>query len=57
MPRIVSVRDCGCVLNISGAKGIGEVAMGEAAAAIVNAFYHATGRRIRHQPIRIENLV
>jgi len=44
-------------LNISGAKGIGEVAMVGATAAIVNAVYHATGRRIRHLPIRIEDLL
>jgi len=44
-------------LNISGAKGIGEVAMVGATAAIVNAIYHATGRRIRHLPIRIEDLL
>jgi xanthine dehydrogenase YagR molybdenum-binding subunit len=28
-----------------------------ATAAIVNAVYHATGRRIRHLPIRIEDLL
>jgi xanthine dehydrogenase YagR molybdenum-binding subunit len=44
-------------LNISGAKGIGEVAMVGASAAIVNAVYHATGKRIRHLPIRIEDLL
>lgn len=44
-------------LNISGAKGIGEVAMVGATAAIVNAVYHATGKRIRHLPIRIEDLL
>jgi xanthine dehydrogenase YagR molybdenum-binding subunit len=44
-------------LNISGAKGIGEVAMVGATAAIANAIYHATGRRVRHLPIRIEDLL
>jgi xanthine dehydrogenase YagR molybdenum-binding subunit len=44
-------------LNISGAKGIGEVAMVGATAAIVNAVFNATGRRIRHLPIRIEDLL
>jgi xanthine dehydrogenase YagR molybdenum-binding subunit len=44
-------------LNISGVKGVGEVAMVGATAAIVNAVYHATGRRIRHLPIRIEDLL
>jgi xanthine dehydrogenase YagR molybdenum-binding subunit len=44
-------------LNISGVKGLGEVAMVGATAAIVNAVYNATGKRIRHLPIRIEDLL
>ncbi|WP_029619445.1 xanthine dehydrogenase family protein molybdopterin-binding subunit [Pseudorhizobium marinum] len=44
-------------LNISGVKGLGEVAMVGASAAIANAVYNATGRRIRHLPIRIEDLL
>lgn len=44
-------------LNLSGAKGVGEVAMVGATAAIVNAVYHATGKRIRHLPIRVEDLL
>jgi xanthine dehydrogenase YagR molybdenum-binding subunit len=44
-------------LNISGVKGLGEVAMVGASAAVVNAVYNATGRRIRHLPIRVEDLL
>ncbi|MES5048223.1 xanthine dehydrogenase family protein molybdopterin-binding subunit [Rhizobium nepotum] len=44
-------------LNVSGVKGLGEVAMVGAAAAVVNAVYNATGRRVRHLPIRIEDLL
>jgi len=44
-------------LNISGVKGVGEVAMVGAAAAIANAVYHATGKRIRRLPIRVEDLL
>jgi xanthine dehydrogenase YagR molybdenum-binding subunit len=44
-------------LNMSGVKGLGEVAMVGAAAAVVNAVYNATGRRVRHLPIRIEDLL
>lgn len=44
-------------LNPSGVKGLGEVAMVGAAAAVVNAVYNATGRRVRHLPIRIEDLL
>lgn len=44
-------------LNISGVKGLGEVAMVGASAAIVNAVHNATGRRVRHLPVRIEDLL
>ncbi len=44
-------------LNVSGVKGLGEVAMVGATAAVVNAVYNATGRRVRHLPIRIEDLL
>jgi xanthine dehydrogenase YagR molybdenum-binding subunit len=38
-------------LNPMGAKGIGEIGITGTAAAIGNAVYHATGRRIRDLPI------
>lgn len=44
-------------LNPVGVKGLGEVVMVGAAAAIANAVFHATGRRIRHLPIRLEDLL
>ena len=43
--------------NAMGVKGLGEVAMVGAAAAIANAVFHATGKRIRELPIRIEQLL
>lgn len=42
--------------NSVGAKGMGEVAMCGVAAAIANAIYHATGRRFRSIPIRLDDL-
>jgi xanthine dehydrogenase YagR molybdenum-binding subunit len=42
--------------NPAGAKGIGELANVGTAAAIANAVYHATGKRIRDLPIRIDKL-
>ncbi|MCF3934021.1 xanthine dehydrogenase family protein molybdopterin-binding subunit [Acuticoccus sp. M5D2P5] len=45
------------MLNASGVRGVGEVAMVGAAAAVANAVYHATGKRIRHLPIRIDDLL
>jgi xanthine dehydrogenase YagR molybdenum-binding subunit len=44
-------------LNATGSKGLGEVSMVGAAAAVANAIYHATGRRLRRMPIRIEHLL
>ncbi|MBO9658369.1 MAG: xanthine dehydrogenase family protein molybdopterin-binding subunit [Chitinophagaceae bacterium] len=38
-------------INPSGAKGVGEVGIIGAAAAIANAIYHATGKRLRDLPI------
>lgn len=38
-------------------KGIGELGIVGTAAAIANAVYHATGKRLRHLPIRISDLV
>jgi xanthine dehydrogenase YagR molybdenum-binding subunit len=39
------------VLNPMGAKGMGEIALIGFAPAVVNAVYHATGKRIRQLPI------
>ena len=43
------------LLNAMGVKGLGEVAMVGVAAAVANAIHHATGRRLRDLPIRIEH--
>jgi xanthine dehydrogenase YagR molybdenum-binding subunit len=44
-------------VNPAGVKGIGELANVGTAAAIANAVYHATGKRVRELPIRIEKLL
>jgi xanthine dehydrogenase YagR molybdenum-binding subunit len=43
--------------NSAGAKGLGEVSMVGVAAALANAVFHATGRRVRDLPIRFEQLL
>ncbi|MBC7883051.1 MAG: xanthine dehydrogenase family protein molybdopterin-binding subunit [Anaerolineae bacterium] len=43
--------------NALGIKGVGELGNVGTAAAIANAVYHATGKRVRDLPIRIENLL
>ena len=40
-----------------GARGIGEIGITGMAAAVANAVYHATGRRVRDLPVSIEKLI
>jgi hypothetical protein len=40
-----------------GVKGLGEIGVVGVSAAIANAVYHATGRRIRSLPITIDQLL
>jgi xanthine dehydrogenase YagR molybdenum-binding subunit len=40
-----------------GAKGVGEIGITGVAASIANAVYHATGKRVRELPIRIEKVL
>jgi xanthine dehydrogenase YagR molybdenum-binding subunit len=40
-----------------GVKGLGEIGIVGTAAAIANAIFHATGRRIRHLPITIDKVM
>jgi xanthine dehydrogenase YagR molybdenum-binding subunit len=44
-------------INPAGVKGLGELGNVGTAAAISNAVFHATGKRIRKLPIRIEHLL
>jgi xanthine dehydrogenase YagR molybdenum-binding subunit len=53
--ELVEVRDD--VVNPLGVKGVGEIGQVGVAAAIANAVYHATGRRVRHLPIAVEDLL
>ena len=44
-------------VNPLGIKGLGEVGMLGVAAAVSNAIYHATGKRVRDMPITIDKLL
>jgi xanthine dehydrogenase YagR molybdenum-binding subunit len=44
-------------LNEFGARGIGEIGVTGLAAAVANAVYHATGKRVRDLPISLEKLM
>jgi xanthine dehydrogenase YagR molybdenum-binding subunit len=45
------------IVNSLGAKGLGEIGIVGVAAAIANAVYHATGKRIRDLPITLDKLL
>jgi xanthine dehydrogenase YagR molybdenum-binding subunit len=45
------------IINSLGVKGIGELGITGAAAAIANAVYNATGKRIRDLPITLEKVM
>lgn len=45
------------IVNPLGIKGVGELGVVGVAAAVANAVYHATGKRIRHLPIHLDHLI
>lgn len=55
--EIILVPETDSEVNPAGAKGLGELGNVGTAAAIANAVYHATGKRIRKLPIRIEDVL
>jgi xanthine dehydrogenase YagR molybdenum-binding subunit len=54
---IIMVEEDDPYVNPIGAKGIGEIGIVGVAAAIANAVYHATGKRVRDLPITIEKVM
>ena len=44
------------LINPLGIKGVGEIGVVGTAAAIANAIYHATGKRVRDLPITLDKL-
>jgi len=58
-PRIevITIPEVDRQVNPIGAKGIGEIGITGAAAAIVNAIYHATGKRVRELPVTPDKLL
>lgn len=45
------------ILDPMGAKGLGEIGLVGFAAAVANAVYHATGKRVRDLPITVDKLL
>jgi xanthine dehydrogenase YagR molybdenum-binding subunit len=55
--EVIMVPEGDSMVNPVGIKGIGELANVGTAAAVSNAVFNATGKRIRELPIRIESLI
>lgn len=55
--EIIFVEEHDTIVNPLGAKGIGELGIVGTAAAIANAVYNATGKRIRKLPITLDKLL
>ena len=55
--EVIFVEEHDDVINPLGAKGLGEIGIVGVAAAIVNAIYHATGKRVRDLPVTIDKLL
>ncbi len=55
--EVIFVEEHDDIINPLGAKGLGEIGIVGVAAAIANAVYHATGKRVRDLPITIDKLL
>src|SRR5262249_25884571 len=54
---IIFVEEPDEIVNALGAKGLGEIGIVGVAAAIANAVFHATGKRIRELPITLDKIM
>lgn len=54
---VLFVEESDDVVNPLGAKGLGEIGLVGVAAAVANAVFHATGRRVRKLPITLDDLL
>ena len=54
--KVIFVDEPDPIINAMGIKGLGEIGIVGVAAAIANAVYHATGKRVRDLPITLDKL-
>jgi xanthine dehydrogenase YagR molybdenum-binding subunit len=54
--QVIFVDEPDAIINPMGIKGLGEIGIVGVAAAIANAVYHATGKRVRDLPITLDKL-
>lgn len=55
--KVILVPEIDHDVNPAGVKGLGELGNVGTAAAVASAVYHATGKRVRELPIRIDSLI
>jgi len=54
--KVIFVDEPDSTINALGIKGVGEIGIVGVAAAVANAVYHATGKRVRDLPITLDKL-
>jgi xanthine dehydrogenase YagR molybdenum-binding subunit len=54
---VIFVEEQDDIVNPLGAKGLGEIGIVGTSAAIANAIFHATGKRVRDLPITLDKLL
>jgi xanthine dehydrogenase YagR molybdenum-binding subunit len=54
--EVIFVDEPDAIVNPLGVKGVGEIGIVGVAAAIANAIYHATGKRVRDLPVTVDKL-
>ena len=55
--EVIFVEEPDAIINPLGIKGVGEIGIVGVAAAITNAIYHATGKRVRDLPITLDKIL
>jgi xanthine dehydrogenase YagR molybdenum-binding subunit len=55
--KVIFVDEPDSSINALGVKGVGEIGIVGVAAAIANAVYHATGKRVRDLPVTLDKLL
>ena len=55
--EVIFVEEPDELINPMGIKGVGEIGIVGVAAAIANAIYHATGKRVRDMPITLDKVM
>ena len=55
--KVIFVEEPDSTINPLGIKGVGEIGIVGVAAAVANAIYHATGKRVRDLPITLNKII